>query len=96
MKIFPKLCAVLTLLRERKILSLDWSLSTFKTLTCSVPIPKIVFGTTLSKSPPTLTKVTIPVTPSDPIPEDVVPIPIKDNVIVDRPTLYPSLIVMNL
>ena len=39
-------------------------------------------------SPPTLIKVTIPVTPSEPIPADVVPRPTNDNVLVDSPTTY--------
>ena len=70
MNIDASACAVLTLLRERKILSLDCSLSTFNTLTFSVPMDRISFGIVFLRSPPTLTNVTIPVTPSDPIPEE--------------------------
>ena len=83
LNIEPTVCAILTLLTERKILSLDCSLSTFNTLTCSVTIYKISFVTAFLKSPPTLTNVTIPVVPSDPIPVDSVPRPTNDNVFVE-------------
>ena len=75
-------------LTERKILSLDCSLSTFNTLTCSNPIDKISFGDVFDKSPPTLTKVTIPVVLTELIPADVVPSPTNTNELVDSPTTY--------
>ena len=81
-------CAVPIPLTERKILSLDCSLSTFNTLTCSNPIDKISFGDVFDKSPPTLTKVTIPVVLTELIPADVVPSPTNDNTLVDNPTTY--------
>ena len=76
--------ALITLIRDN-------NLSMFKTLTLSVPIPRISFSLIFgySRIPLTLRKVTIPVTEVLPSPVGLlVPRPTNCNKLVEIPTLY--------
>ena len=74
-----------------RTLNLEFNLSTFRTLTCSVPIPRISLGTieVVSKSPPlTVKNVTIPVTVVAPTETPVVPVPTILNDSLLTPMVY--------
>ena len=64
---------------------LERVLSTFRILTLSDPTVKMSFSRKFKRFPVTLKNVTIPVTPSVPIPEEVVPKPATVRVFVVIP-----------
>ena len=60
-----------------RTLILEYCGSTFKTLTCSVPIPRTSLSLNLLKSPVIFKNVTIPVTLSASTPTVVDPMPVR-------------------
>ena len=80
---------------DLRTLNLELFLSIFKTLTLSVPIPRISFGTMFdpSKLEETLKKVTIPVADVAPIATPVVPTPTNEKDSLETPIEYfPSIL----
>ena len=74
---------------SRRTLNLEFSLSTFKTFTCSVPIPRISFGIIFesSKLEDTLKNVTNPVILVSPTATPIVPNPTIANFSLETPTV---------
>ena len=87
-KNLPIVCPAETVPRTAlKTLNLEFSKSTFRTLTFSVPIPRTSFTLVLRILPVTPKCVTKPVIPSVPIATAVVPTPARRSTLEEIPTL---------